>query len=385
MQTQPGRGTSHRGGRRLIQVTNETRFPPFCETISIVPALSSTPVSPWPHRMAVLLVCATFPLIWVGGLVTTFKAGMAFPDWPTSGGYNMLAYPLDEWWHGPFDMFIEHGHRLLAIAVGLITIAAALVFQFREPRRWVRWLAWGALLAVCLQGGIGGLRVVLDHRRVAMIHGCVGPAFFGFTIALAVVTSARWRRSAGVAASPEAAKLRRLSLATAAIAYVQLVLGAAVRHVPETAAIAEFQAAVLFHLIGAAALVAHAAMLIYTVLRRKDLASGLRLATWGLGIALTVQIMLGAGTWVAKYGYPAGLESLADMQGQPFVAGGTWQAGLTTAHMAVGSLILGISVLLAVRACRLLRPISAAATGSLPQKSAASPPLRGKGLAEVAS
>lgn len=348
--------------------------------------LQPTPVSPWPRRMAVLLVCATFPLIWVGGLVTTFKAGMAFPDWPTSGGYNMLAYPLHTWWHGPFDMFIEHGHRLLAIGVGVVTIALALVFQFREPRRWVRWLAWGALLAVILQGGIGGLRVILDHRRIAMIHGCVGPAFFAFVIFLAVTVSARWRAAAGVAASPEASKLRRLSVSTAAVAYLQLVMGAVVRHVPEGASIAEFQAAVLFHLIGAVALLVHAALLVYAMVRHAAVGNGLRLPVWALVATLTLQVLLGAATWVSKYGYPPGLESLASLQSQPFVAGGTWQAGLATAHMATGSLILGISVMLAARACRLLRPVEGgAAPEAPPKRSPAANHILGQGLAEAAS
>lgn len=335
--------------------------------------------------MAVLLVCVTFPLIWVGGLVTTFKAGMAFPDWPTSGGYNMLAYPLDRWWHGPFDMFIEHGHRLFAILVGLVTIATTLVCQFREQRRWVRWMSWAALLAVCFQGGLGGLRVILDHRRMAMIHGCVGPAFFALTVALAVVTSKRWRESAGVPSSLAATKIRRLAVATAVVAYIQLVLGAVVRHVPEGAAVGEFQAAVMFHLIGAAALVVHAVCLAYKVTRNRELTAGLRLAGWGLMGVIAIQVMLGAATWVSKYGYPRGLESLAAMHEQPFVAGGTWQAGLATAHMACGSLILAMSVMLAVRAARLLRPEDADTAPAQAGTQPASSGLLRQGLAEATS
>jgi hypothetical protein len=53
--------------------------------------------SPWPHRVAILLACAVFPLIWVGGLVTTTDAGMAVPDWPTTYGYNMFLYPWQTW------------------------------------------------------------------------------------------------------------------------------------------------------------------------------------------------------------------------------------------------------------------------------------------------
>ena len=47
----------------------------------------------WPHRLAVILVCATFPLLFIGGLVTSKGAGLAVPDWPTTFGYNMFLYP----------------------------------------------------------------------------------------------------------------------------------------------------------------------------------------------------------------------------------------------------------------------------------------------------
>src|SRR5437588_9980427 len=69
--------------------------------------------SPWPHRLAIALALVTFPLIWVGGLVTTYDAGMAVPDWPGTYGYNLLRYPWQTWLAGPWDLFIEHGHRLL--------------------------------------------------------------------------------------------------------------------------------------------------------------------------------------------------------------------------------------------------------------------------------
>ena len=75
-----------------------------------------------PHRWAVGVACATFPLIWVGGLVTTYDAGMAVPDWPSTFGYNLFLYPWTTWFFGPWDLFIEHGHRLLGALVGLLTI-----------------------------------------------------------------------------------------------------------------------------------------------------------------------------------------------------------------------------------------------------------------------
>src|SRR5262249_36289635 len=74
------------------------------------PSLSDRP-NPWPHRWAVGLVCATFPLIWIGGLVTTYGAGMAVPDWPNTYGYNLWLYPAATWINGPWKLFVEHGHR----------------------------------------------------------------------------------------------------------------------------------------------------------------------------------------------------------------------------------------------------------------------------------
>ncbi len=104
------------------------------------------------HRLAVLAVCLVWPLIWVGGLVTTYDAGMAVPDWPATYGYNLFLYPYKTWIYGPFDLLIEHGHRLLGAVVGLVAIGIVVAAKVREPRRWVFWLAIGILAAVISQG-----------------------------------------------------------------------------------------------------------------------------------------------------------------------------------------------------------------------------------------
>ncbi len=116
--------------------------------------------SPWPKRVAKFLTCLTFPLIWVGGLVTSTKAGMAVPDWPTTYGYNMFLYPWETWLMGPWDVFIEHGHRLLGSLVGLVTIVLVIVVQKLDNRLWMRKLVVFALVAVIAQGVLGGVRVV---------------------------------------------------------------------------------------------------------------------------------------------------------------------------------------------------------------------------------
>ena len=116
--------------------------------------------SRWPHRLAVALVCATFPLIWVGGLVTTTESGMAVPDYPTTFGHNMFLYPLDTWLGGPWQVFVEHGHRLLGALAGLVTIALCIALWRSDERRWVRWLGVAALAGVIVQGLLGGFRVI---------------------------------------------------------------------------------------------------------------------------------------------------------------------------------------------------------------------------------
>src|SRR5689334_16411672 len=131
--------------------------------------------SPWPHRLAVALALVTFPLIWVGGLVTTYDAGMAVPDWPNTYGYNLFLYPWQTWLYGPWELFIEHGHRLLGSLVGMLAIALVVSAWLCRASRAVRWLSVITLAAVVMQGTLGGLRVIEDQIQLAKIHGCFGP------------------------------------------------------------------------------------------------------------------------------------------------------------------------------------------------------------------
>src|SRR5438477_1754678 len=121
------------------------------------------------HNLAVLTACATFPLIFMGGLVTSHQAGMSVPDWPNSYGYNMFLFPPRLWIGG---ILYEHTHRLMGTIVGMLSIALTIVAWRIESRRWVRWLATSVLGAVILQGVLGGLRVVLVKLDLAIVHAC---------------------------------------------------------------------------------------------------------------------------------------------------------------------------------------------------------------------
>jgi heme a synthase len=309
--------------------------------------------SRWPHRLAVVLVCATFPLIWVGGLVTSYDAGMAVPDWPSTYGYNLFLYPWTTWIAGPWDLFIEHGHRLLGALVGMLTIALVVVTWRCDDRRWLRWLAVGALLLVIAQGMLGGARVLIDARQLAKIHGCVGPAFFALATALAVFTSRVWRQGPSLTPSAGAGKLHRLAALTAALAYVQLILGANLRHIAVTASVTEFRAAVLFHIAGALVVAIHVVLLVACVLRGFRREAALRRPALVLAGLIVAQIALGLGSWVVKYSLPASLEGVTLLTCFTIEAKGMLQAFTVTAHTAGGSLILAMAVMLALRAFRL--------------------------------
>src|SRR5437016_5907679 len=109
------------------------------------------------HRFVLFTACCTACLIFVGGLVTSTESGLSVPDWPTTYGWNMFAFPFSKWVGG---IFYEHSHRLLASFVGFLTVILAGWTWFKESRAWVRWLAVGALGTVIMQGVIGGLTVI---------------------------------------------------------------------------------------------------------------------------------------------------------------------------------------------------------------------------------
>lgn len=311
---------------------------------------SLPPRSPWPHRWAWALACATFPLVWWGGFVTATGSGMAFRDWLTSDGVFMPLYP---WLSAAGDKFIEHGHRILAMAAGLLTIGLVVVCVRCEPRAWVRNYSYGLLAGVVFQGVLGGMRVLMDERVLALVHGCVGPVFFAAAAGMVAITSPRWTAAS---AGPSAAtpKLVRLAVLTAALAYLQLVLGAIVRHSPfllSDGAAAIFQTAVYFHVLMATAVTFHVLLLALKCCRSR-VCVGPALVLAGL---IVVQIGLGASSWLVKYGMPSWATQLVGETGHFNRADDLASAVVVAAHGAVGALIVAMSVVVSLQAGRQLR------------------------------
>jgi cytochrome c oxidase assembly protein subunit 15 len=188
------------------------------------------------HAWTVATLLCTFVLLWSGGIVTSKGVGMSVPDWPTTYGYNMFLFPLSGWVGG---IFYEHSHRLIASGVGLMTMILAAWLLAVEKRRWVRNLGFAAFLMVCVQGLLGGLRVSLFKDEIGIFHGMLAQSFFCVVGILAIATSAKFQRRGWDSFIPDTA-LRNLVVATTALVFVQLGIGATMRHEHAGLAIPDF-------------------------------------------------------------------------------------------------------------------------------------------------
>lgn len=294
----------------------------------------------WLHRYAKVLACATLLLVAAGGMVTSTSAGLSVPDWPTTYGYPMFSFPLQQMVGG---IFYEHGHRLIASTVGFLTIGLVVFLWMAEPRRWVRWLGVLALAAVIVQGVLGGLTVLFFlPPAISIAHAGLAQLFFGLTVTMALVTSPGWRHPA--LSSVDDGRLRRALVILASLVYVQILIGATMRHLGAGLAIPDFPLA-FGHLVPpiwtapiaihfahrTMALVVTIAVLLLAARIRRSYRDHPELAriAWLLLFALFMQVTLGA---------------LVVLSGkQPIV---------NTLHVATGAVVFATTIVLTLRAHR---------------------------------
>lgn len=313
---------------------------------------SQTLESPWSHRAAMLLLGVVFPVIWMGGLVTTYDAGMAVPDWPGTYGYNLLLYPISTWLAGPWNLFVEHGHRLLASAAGIVAIGLVVVSRTTKASQVTRMLAIAALIGVCLQGALGGARVLLDARQVALIHGCVGPAYFAFCACVVLATSRTWQ-NLNLKVDSKNSSLSRSAATGLILAYTQLVLGAHLRHPADDASPRMFHVTLLFHIVVGIALAGHIVGMTFPFHRKAADQSLLTRSALALVGLLIVQLGLGFATLISKYGWPDWLGGTIFNPAFTVTAKGFWSSMIVTAHVANGSLILATLAVMTTLSWRL--------------------------------
>lgn len=195
-----------------------------------VHAAAARAPSVWPARFAWWTWIACIPLVFLGGSVTSTGSGLAIDGWwvvdPGKGDWFLPLYPPDRWVHaqGPF---VEHTHRLCGMLVGLLSIATVVSAFAARARTLGRVLACAGLVAVIVQGTLGGFRVLEKSRDLAFLHGAVGQAVFAL---LGVAALALAVRVPPAASRAELVRLRRVALATTLVVYTQIVVGAWLRH-----------------------------------------------------------------------------------------------------------------------------------------------------------
>ena len=196
------------------------------------------------HLFALLVAASTALLIFAGGLVTSTGSGLSVPDWPTTYGWFMLTFPLEKMVGG---IFYEHSHRLIASGVGALIVLQVLWLWKVEPRAWVRRIGYVALGAVITQGILGGITVLwFLPDAVSIAHAGLAQLVFCLTVSIALFTSTGWRKAysstVGAARLPLAddRSLRILAAVTTAAIYLQIIVGATMRHTGAGLAIPDF-------------------------------------------------------------------------------------------------------------------------------------------------
>jgi heme a synthase len=288
------------------------------------------------NRFAILVACATFFLIIAGALVTSNDAGLATPDWPLSNGQFLPEMVGNLFW--------EHGHRIVATIVGLLTIGLAIYIRLKEKRQWVWKLGMFALVAVIAQGLLGGLTVKLMlPLAVSTAHATLAQIFFCTTVSIAVFTSRSWMeaRPLSVPAERESLPLRYLCTAALVTIFLQLILGATLRHSATWDKHLPTHL-VLAHIGGALAVTIALGSTALTVLRRyKDESLLARPAVVALAL-LVVQLCLGVAAYLTRLASPNEPQPL-----NPMIT-------ITVAHVACGALVFVTTIVMTLRTFRVL-------------------------------
>ena len=294
-----------------------------------MPSESITPF--WLRQYTKLTAASTLFLIFAGAMVTSTDSGLSVPDWPLS--YGQLMPPMVG------GIFYEHGHRMIASAVGFLTLIQAFWLQFREPQSFVRKLGWLALAAVIVQGVLGGLTVIyLLPTAISVSHAGLAELFFCLNVSIAFFTSATWHRWASEPAAPRYGSLASSTKILAGLVYLQILVGALMRHMGAGLAIPDFplsqgRLVPVFgstdvvvnyaHRLGALAVTI--AVVVIAVMAMRSARPAVRRLAGGLILLVSIQITLGAYTvWTAKH------------------------ALTTSLHVATGASILAVALILAL-------------------------------------
>jgi heme a synthase len=316
--------------------------------VSVTLALESVERAPgpWPRRWALGAALAAVPLVLFGGSVTTLGAGMAVDGWLIAEGHFLLFFPVEKWFRDTAT-FVEHTHRLFGVLVGLCALACVAATWLSEAGASARRSAGVALAAVCLQGTLGGLRVLADDSQLAFLHGALAQLVFAILAANVLRVSGEWRvERERVGAPAERTALARVARIAWLATLAQVALGAWYRHGLRPVPVASEGLRFLLHGLGALVVLASAA----AVLRRAaplraagPLPASLVLALRALPAVLLAQLVLGGLAWA---GFRPGALGPAE-----------W--ALSILHVLGGAVLLSALTLVVLWSARLARPEAA--------------------------
>ena len=287
--------------------------------------MKTTANNPWLARYASFVAFATLLLIIAGALVTSNDAGLSVPDWPTSFGTFRMPRMVG-------GVKFEHGHRMIAGAVAILTVLLALWLWRSERRRWVRRLGAVAVLTIIAQAVLGGI-TVLFYLPVAVSvgHACLAQVFFCITVSLAIFTREDWRWDEQTVQDSGTPSLRQIAAGTTAAIFLQLMLGAAFRH---------NGFGIIPHVVWAAVVTIGVVWVLVRILtthpRKPDLVRPALL----LVVLLVTQIFLGVASYIEKMAAVNAPQPLL-----PVVV-------TTTVHVAAGALVLASSLALTLQVFR---------------------------------
>jgi len=294
-------------------------------------------INPWVSRITLFTVLSTVVLLAAGALVTGTGSGLAVPDWPLS--FGQFFPPMVG------GVLYEHGHRLIAGFVALLTgVQMAIVWKF-EKRKWVKLLAALAMGIVLTQASLGGLTVLfLLPKAVSIAHACLAQTYFCVAVTLMTVTQEGWTKPFQTKPDESLFPIRVLAVLVVIGFFIQLVMGATMRHFGAGLAIPDFPLSFgrwipshwtfpigihFSHRWGAFVMVSLVAALVARAYRLYWNQFTLILYAGALMGLVWMQIMLGAMViWMRR------------------------PVSLTTIHLVVGALCLGTSVAFTIQLFR---------------------------------
>ena len=275
-------------------------------------------------------------MIAVGAMVTTTRAGDTNPGW----SWRFWEW-FTSWWQAQGGRAWEDGHRVIGTVIGFCGIALAVTLWKAEKGKPRRWLGVIALVLICLQGLLGGLRVLVvsdeqvrdtvlaytgggydvELRRAvkAMFHGVIAQVILSFLACVVVVTSARWATPWKAQKSPEAGLSRWMSLMLVPVAIFQLALGTLVRQTGHH---------VMWHVGGAFIVSTGVILMLMRVFRFHATQAPLRRVATLIAFLLITQVFLGIVPWMLTQG------NLISSDPSSLIA------VLRTAHVTVGATLL---------------------------------------------